>query len=336
MAITLTINFTEGADAYEVGYRLYGTSDPFLFISPSPTESPVIIEGLDPGIYEISVAIINGEEVCPPVIYVVELTVYDGKWIGEDPECLFDYGNDLLEDDFTRNNCPVNYSPAGPTTYSIPANTYFDETQIGADAQAAADMLANGQAYANANGTCVEDEHWFNVLYTEDFTRNNCGLGFYGSVVTYTVPANTYKSYVSQLDADNMAIADAAANGQAYANANGICTADGEYSNVYASDTFTKDDCSEGYHGSDVLYEVPAGTYTSLISQMDADAQAAADIAANGQDYANTNGTCIPNTYPYKWIVDPSSDYCEDDNTYAFKWIVDPSTVYCEDDEFLG
>ena len=43
-----------------------------------------------------------------------------------------------------------------------------------------------------------------------------------------------------------------------------------------------------------MTYNVAAGAYTSTISQADADAKAQADVTANGQTYANTNGTCSP------------------------------------------
>ncbi|MFN8291996.1 MAG: DUF5977 domain-containing protein [Chitinophagaceae bacterium] len=59
------------------------------------------------------------------------------------------------------------------------------------------------------------------------FTRNNCSAGQVGSNVTYTVPAGTYSSAISQADADNQAQADVNANGQAYANANGTCASAG-------------------------------------------------------------------------------------------------------------
>lgn len=62
--------------------------------------------------------------------------------------------------------------------------------------------------------------------------------------------------------------------------------------NVAKSGTFTRNNCSAGYIGSTVTYTVPAGTYTSLISQADADAKAQADVNANGQNYANSTGTC--------------------------------------------
>ena len=44
-----------------------------------------------------------------------------------------------------------------------------------------------------------------------------------------------------------------------------------------------------------VTYTVNANTYSSTISQSDADSKAQNDINANGQTYANNNGYC---TYP--------------------------------------
>ena len=65
------------------------------------------------------------------------------------------------------------------------------------------------------------------------------------------------------------------------------------YYNTAASQTFTRNNCAPGYGGSQVTYTVAANTYSSTISQADADAQAQADITANGQNYANTNGACF-------------------------------------------
>ncbi|MBL7722744.1 MAG: hypothetical protein JNK27_01280 [Chitinophagaceae bacterium] len=58
---------------------------------------------------------------------------------------------------------------------------------------------------------------------TQNFTKNDCGAGYEGSVVAYTVPANAFGSMISQADADQQAQSDLAFNGQAFANANGIC-----------------------------------------------------------------------------------------------------------------
>jgi hypothetical protein len=72
-------------------------------------------------------------------------------------------------------------------------------------------------------GYCPVD--FFNDEQSQDFTRNNCGTGYQGSTVPYTVLANTYVSHISKADANQKAAADIAANGQAYANdpAHGSC-----------------------------------------------------------------------------------------------------------------
>jgi hypothetical protein len=65
------------------------------------------------------------------------------------------------------------------------------------------------------------------------------------------------------------------------------------YYNHPLSQSFTRNNCtSTAYLGSTLVYSVAGNTYSSTISQADADGQAATNIAANGQNYANTNGTC--------------------------------------------
>lgn len=56
--------------------------------------------------------------------------------------------------------------------------------------------------------------------------------------------------------------------------------------------TVTKNDCPSGYTGSAVTYVVPAGKYSSTISQEDANAKAQADVEANKQSNANASGSC--------------------------------------------
>jgi len=63
------------------------------------------------------------------------------------------------------------------------------------------------------------------------------------------------------------------------------------YLSVAKSATVQKNNCTEGV-GSLVTYTVPAGSYLSIISQSAADALAQADVDANKQSYANTNGLC--------------------------------------------
>lgn len=66
------------------------------------------------------------------------------------------------------------------------------------------------------------------------------------------------------------------------------------YGNAIQSTDFTRTDCGSSYTGGTVTYTVPGWTYTSTISQEDANQQAVNDVNANGQAYANANGTCTP------------------------------------------
>ncbi|MBK7883013.1 MAG: hypothetical protein IPJ81_03770 [Chitinophagaceae bacterium] len=64
------------------------------------------------------------------------------------------------------------------------------------------------------------------------------------------------------------------------------------YYNQQLSQAFIRNNCPPKYIGSEVLYTVPANTYSSETSQADANIQAQNEIDANGQAYANINGTC--------------------------------------------
>ena len=74
----------------------------------------------------------------------------------------------------------------------------------------------------------------------------------------------------------------------------GQSTACSQFYSSAKSGTFTRNNCAANYSGSTVTYNVPANKYTSLISQGNADTLAINDVAANGQNYANSNGTCNP------------------------------------------
>lgn len=58
-----------------------------------------------------------------------------------------------------------------------------------------------------------------NEPQSRTFTKNNCGSGYIGSSITYTVPEGKHTSTISQEDANQKAIDDVNTNGQAYANA---------------------------------------------------------------------------------------------------------------------
>jgi hypothetical protein len=81
------------------------------------------------------------------------------------------------------------------------------------------------------------------------------------------------------------------------------------FNNIAKSGTFNRNNCFKSV-GSAVTYTVVAGTYSSTISQADADSQAQTDVINNGQAYANTNGTCtaqsVSFTYSYDFFPDAS------------------------------
>jgi len=184
---------------------------------------------------------------------------------------------------FTKDDCIGGVS--SPVTYVIPAGKYFsDVSQAQADSLAEDELTKNGLQYARDIGTC----EYGNSVQSQDIAKTDCSEGGAPSTVTYTVAENKYHSFISLSDANNKAIAEIDSAGTAYANKNGTCT----FSNKLVDQSFTKACPSDGT-GSAVNYAVAAGKYTSQISQADADAKAAADIAANGQKNADDKGHCV-------------------------------------------
>lgn len=143
--------------------------------------------------------------------------------------------------------------------------------------------------YCYGNAGQQEDctnQIFYSVEKTNNYTRNNCGTGYAGSSVTYTVPAGTYVSSLDQPTANQMAQDDLDANGQVYTNINGACNFvyySADYSNNYYSEN-----CSSGQTPIPIYVSVPPGSYSSIISQQDANNQA----LQYAQNYANQYGTC--------------------------------------------
>jgi hypothetical protein len=183
------------------------------------------------------------------------------------------------------------YVKAGCST-GIPDTVKFKATagrdsslisQADANAKAHAYVTANGQTYANTNGGCT----FWNLAHTQEYTKA-CATGMHGTTRSYTIAANKLSSRVSQIDAENKAIAEMNILGQAQANDNGIC----EYWNAALSPSIQKSCRSFQGIGTYVTYNVPAGTYKSTVSQAETDTLAQRDVRLNGQTYANANGTC--------------------------------------------
>lgn len=213
------------------------------------------------------------------------------------------YNSAAYSETAQKNNCESGYY--GSTETLTAAAGKFTSTV----SQAAADLLAvqwvrdYKQDYANATGTCIINPPiWYNVKLTGSLQKNDCGSGYIGSEVTYTVAAYKYSSLISQADADAKAQADlSSVLTQSYANSNGTCILF-FYSNPI---TFTrqKNDCAPGYTGSTLSLTVPAGMFTSLISQADADSKALAYAELEiTQTLANEEGTCTLSTPPVSFV----------------------------------
>ncbi|MET0464122.1 MAG: DUF5977 domain-containing protein [Chitinophagaceae bacterium] len=207
------------------------------------------------------------------------------NYAGQPENCgVINYYSAAASGSFTRNNCGAGAN-AGTVTYSVPAGTYTSViSQSDADQKATNDVTTNGQAYANANAGCT----WVNTVQSGSFTRNNCGAGGTGGTITYTINAGTYSSNISQASANQLAVNAVNAGGQAYANANAGCS----WKNTAQSGSFTRNNCGAGATGGTVTYTIAANTYTSTISQADANQLAVNAVNAGGQAYANANAGC--------------------------------------------
>ncbi len=211
----------------------------------------------------------------------------------------------------------VSYDPLiGKTTECDENNrlTYYQYDELGR-LRFTKDDYANiikMQEYNIVGKQSVCPAGYSNNAISETFIKNDCGVGYIGSSVTYKIDANTYQSNISQLDADNQAQAKLNSAGQANANTNGTCLL--LYGNVAMSGTY-KTDCAELESVpsvASVTYTVPENTYYSL-SQAVANQMAQDDINANGQLYANQNAACAVSTDPDWNAVEPRQVTCQVD-----------------------
>ena len=85
---------------------------------------------------------------------------------------------------------------------------------------------------------------YYNIKMVQPFTKDDCLANQHGSVVLYTVEERTYKSFISQEDADAKAMEDIALNGQKYANEHGECITDIWY-NEEQRKTFIRNNCDK-------------------------------------------------------------------------------------------
>jgi hypothetical protein len=152
---------------------------------------------------------------------IVKMYEYNNISPSKQNGCPQVYYNKYISEIFIK-NCGAGY--IGDTIeYIVPANMFSSTlSQYEADAQAENYLLTNGQNYANSVGTCRQ--LYYNTQHFQTFTSETCPAGYSGGNVTYTVPANRYSSLIPG-EADQMALDEIEANGQAYANdpANRVC-----------------------------------------------------------------------------------------------------------------
>ena len=266
---------------------------------------------------------------------------------------------------FTKDNCGScqHGVPMSVTQDMVGGPFYSNESQEEADRLAQEAVEAQGQAYANKNGTCEMDNTdpvWEDVVpeelrcnegksqkkqhdtnecsethnqerwvdggnkvcswtghYSETFQKNDCEIPDSGTEVEVSeadVEGNPFTSFVSQEDADNKAKEAVKAQGQAIANQKGKCRFVGVYSKQ-----FTKDNCGSCQHGvpMSVTQDMVGGPFYSNESQEEADRLAQEAVEAQGQAYANKNGTCeMDNTDPVWVDSEPLETKCEGGKSY--------------------
>lgn len=153
--------------------------------------------------------------------------------------------------------------------------------------------------------------------YTETFQKNDCEIPDSGTEVEVSeadVEGNPFISFVSQEDADNKAKEAVKAQGQNIANQKGKCRFVGVYSKE-----FTKDNCGSCQHGvpMSVTQDMVGGPFYSNESQEEANRLAQEAVEAQGQAYANKNGTCeTDNTDPVWEDSEPLETKCEGGKSY--------------------
>lgn len=147
---------------------------------------------------------------------IVKMYEYNNVSAAKQQGCPGTYYNQFTSETFVKNNCGVGFI-GGDYIYTIPANKYTSTiSQLDADAKAENELLTLGQSTANTSGTCIQ--LFKNQEQSQVFVKENCQPGYTGSNVTYTVPADKYTSIIDLADANQKALDEIAANGQAYAN----------------------------------------------------------------------------------------------------------------------
>ncbi|PWV55749.1 DUF5977 domain-containing protein [Chitinophaga sp. S165] len=132
--------------------------------------------------------------------------------------------------------------------------------------------------------------YYGNIAVSKVFKKNNCDGNGQGSSVTYTMAANRFTSTISISDATTKARAALDSLGQVYANMYGTCTY--TYTSKADSVTLFSEACQDNAIPVLYTYRIPAGAYTSTISQEDADSNVKRQLGDSARIVTNRNGRC--------------------------------------------
>lgn len=256
--------------------------------------------------------------------------------------------------------------PAGPSLVSFSGNSTIDELRlypkmarmktttydplIGETSECDENNRITYYAYDNLGRLQFVQDEYHNILKAYEYnnvsaakqngcpgTYNNkelsevltksCSSGYLGQSTTYTVPANQFSSTISQQDADIQAEIYLLTNGQASINNNSSLSCQQIFYNIDHNAVFYDQSCPEGYDGNGLTYDVPAGKYWSIISQPDADQRAINELNANGQAYADAQGSnaCTLDNNPDWTQVPGNPTTCGvlNGTAYTMDWAID-------------
>jgi hypothetical protein len=113
------------------------------------------------------------------------------------------YGNTTQNGNYTKNNCTGGLV-GSQITYTVPANTYYAVSQTESNTLAQRDVTANGQAYANAYGTCstppitITGSNSKSISYTVKFTKSSNTSIWY----SFSLPSGASNSTLGTIPPD--------------------------------------------------------------------------------------------------------------------------------------
>lgn len=120
---------------------------------------------------------------------------------------------------FQKNSC-TGGAIGSYENYALPEGAVTLKTsQADVDDKARNRLNNEGAANANAKGQCL----FYSASASRVIRRTYCPAGMNGTEVVYYVPANTYKSIISQADANRQAEEEIDRQGQGYADRTGQC-----------------------------------------------------------------------------------------------------------------